>query len=682
MNLEHSRPSATQSTHPEFSASASHEGRSRVYGALLLTALGALFGTLGCHRPHPGDQAAAAPVASAPVCLAPAQPMAKITASTDDAFPSARCVEQAQALVGRMTAREKFGQMLQPDRGTVRDLKQMSDFGIGSVLSGGGSAPNENSAYGWARMVNDFRERSLAGAQHIPMLYGIDAVHGHNNVKGAVIFPHNVGLGATRDPDLVERIGRATAEEVAATNIDWDFTPVLATARDERWGRTYEAFGEALELPLSLGPAMIRGLQGKRLGAVAPSVLATAKHFIADGNTEGGVDRGDAPLSPEQVESELLPAYRAAIDAGVGSVMVSYSSIGGIKNHCNGTLLNDTLKGKLGFSGLLVSDWQGIEKIPHPFPVALSESINAGVDMVMAPNVHTELVSTLETLVPNQIPISRIDDAVTRILTVKCELGMLDPSHWSRDRSGQLQMNSELQAKFGGQEHRQLAREAVQRSLVLLKNDANLLPLSKSSSRVSLAGRSADDLGRQCGGWTISWQGESGAVTTGTTIRQGIEGALGAARVSFSVDGKTAVAGSVGIAVVGERPYAEFNGDKADLALEPEDLEVLRRLKAQGLRVVLIVVSGRPLILGEAEHLADAIVAAWLPGSEGEGVADALFGDAAFSGKLPHTWPREMAQIPINVGDANYDPLFAYGFGLTTTPTSAAASAVATSPAP
>lgn len=633
---------------------------------LLALAASACSALLGCQQTFPVKETN--PVKIPTVCLAPKLPLATIQPGAGDRFPSAQCIERAQSLVGQMTPAEKFGQMLQPDRGTIRNPADLGQFGIGSLLSGGGSAPVGNTQLAWARMLNDFREQSLKSRLQIPLIYGVDAVHGHNNVKDAVIFPHNIGLGATRDADLVQRIGRATAEEVAATNVDWDFAPVLAGARDERWGRTYEAFGESAELATLLGPAYIKGLQGERLGRGPASVLATAKHFIADGNTTDGKDQGDAHLTPEQVHSELIPAYRASVEAGVGSVMASYSSIDGIKMHCNGPLLHDTLKSELGFAGFVVSDWQAIEKLPGQFGTQLAHAINAGVDMVMAPNANTATITTLATVVPDAIPMARIDDAVTRILTVKCELGLLDPQRWQqRDRSGQLPMNAELMGKFGGAEHRALAREAVQKSLVLLKNEGNLLPLPKATVRVALAGKSADDIGRQCGGWTITWQGQEGPITQGTTIRAGLEAALaGVGRVSFAVDGVGLPSADVAIAVVGERPYAEYNGDKADLRLDPEDLQLVRALKQQGMKVVLMVISGRPLILGEAGELADAIVAAWLPGSEGAGVADVLLGDVGFSGKLSHSWPRSMAQIPINVGDPNYDPLYAYGFGLTT----------------
>lgn len=599
-------------------------------------------------------------------CLSPEQPMATLQAHPEGGYPSAQCVEQAQALVQQMTPAEKFAQMMQPEWKTVRDISEVTRFGFGSVLSGGGSAPNKNTAFEWARLVNRFRSASLQGRLRIPLLWGVDAVHGHNNVHGAVIFPHNIGLGATRDPDLVRRIGEVTAKEVVATNVDWTFAPVLAVARDERWGRTYESFGEHPELVELLGPALIRGVQGERLGRAPNSVLACAKHYIGDGNTERGKDQGDSLLSEPLLREQLLPAYQKAIEAGVGSMMVSFSSVHGVKMHCHGPLLNDTLKRELGFNGFLVSDWQAVEQLPGNYPQQLAAAIQAGVDLIMAPAVHLEMIETLSRLVPQRVPMARIDDAVARILTAKCELGMFEPGAYPRDRSGELAMNAEQLGNFGTDEHRALAREAVQKSLVLLKNDGDLLPLDRSSVKVHLAGRAADDIGRQSGGWTINWQGQPGPITVGTTIRGGFEAALGAERVSYSRDGRGVPAdGRVAIAVVGERPYAEYSGDRDDLHLSDEDLEVIRNLERQQLPVIVVLISGRPLILGQAHEWADALVAAWLPGSEGAGVSDVLLGDAPFVGKLPHSWPRSMDQIPINVGDEQYDPLYVYGYGLT-----------------
>ncbi len=545
--------------------------------------------------------------------------------------------------------------MTQPDRGQMTRPSEVGQFGLGSVLSGGGSSPPRNEPGAWLSMVNEYAAFANNTRLQIPLIYGIDAVHGHNNVQGAVIYPHNVGLGCTRDPGLVERIARATAEEMAATGIDWTFSPVVAAARDERWGRTCEAFGETAELAETLGAAAIRGYQGKRLGQATPSVLACAKHFVADGGTWSGHDRGDSLVDAQTMLDVHLRQYQAAISAGVGSIMVSYSSVNGVKMHARRDLLTDTLKGRLGFSGFLVSDYAALEQLPGNYAEQVETAINAGIDMVMGPRRFQNFISTLTSLVPGRVPLDRINDAVKRILTVKCELGLFEVARQRPPLS-----------VIGSDAHRILARQAVSQTLVLLKNQGNVLPLDPNTPLIHVAGKSADDIGNQCGGWTISWQGASGPITTGTTIRRGIElGAARGARVTYSRDASGANGASVVIAVIGERPYAEGNGDRRNLELDDEDKLVVRRAKLTGAKVVVVLVTGRPVILGEVLDSADAIVAAWLPGSEGAGVADVLFGAVRPSGKLSHSWPRTLAQIPINVGDSQYSPLYPYGYGLT-----------------
>lgn len=636
--------------------------------ALQTSAVVALL-AFGCGKHFPVSQAAVSKPATGPEakCLAPEKPMAMVTAgdASTGNVPSAACVDRARQLVATLTLRQKLAQMMQPDRGTVRSLDELREYGYGSLLSGGGSAPTTgNDATDWSDMVADYRLASLSHPAAIPVLYGVDAVHGHNNVRGAVLFPHNIGLGASRDADLVERIGRATAREVRATQIDWTFAPVVTAARDERWGRTYEAFGETQELAELLGPALVRGLQTTNLGD-PQAVLATAKHFIADGYTSGGVDQGNALLTLEQVRRDLVPAYKKVIEAGVGSVMVSFSSVDGAKMHCHGPLLNDTLKTDLGFRGFLISDWQAVEKLPGSYPEQLASSINAGLDMVMAPQGHTHFIDVLEGLVPNQIPLARIDDAVTRILAIKCALGMFDEGRYARDRGGRLSPDAELAAEFGGQAHRALAREAVQKSLVLLENENRTLPLDRTAS-VYVTGSGADDMGRQCGGWTITWQGQNGDVTRGTTFLEGLTASLGATNVHASrhYDAQLAAKATTAIVVASEPPYAEMKGDDQDLELPDEDVADVEALHKAGKRVVLVLFTGRPMIVTPVLGKIDALVAAWLPGTEGAGVADVLVGDKDFVGVLPHSWPRSIDQVPINVGDAEYDPLFPYGFGL------------------
>lgn len=633
---------------------------------ILLTALGVtgigMWLMFGCLAP-PGLQGRLS--LDIKPCIPPSTPVVPMHLQADISWPSAACRQTASRLLSKMTLKQKIAQMAQPDRMQLHNEHDIGTFGIGSVLNGGSSDPNGgNSASSWAEMVGIGHALALEGEHNIPLLYGVDAVHGHNNVKGAVIFPHNIGLGATWDPDLVEMVGRAAAEEIAATGIDWTFSPVLAAARDERWGRTYEAFGETPELAEKLGAAMIRGLQGAPLGSASPSVLACAKHFAGDGGTKNGLDQGDAQGDTASFKKLHIDQYKAAVDAGVGSVMASYSSFNGVKMHCHGPILTDILKNELGFNGFVVSDWEAVERLPGSFKKQVASAVNGGVDMIMAPRSYAALINTIKSLVPDKIPEERIDDAAGRILSVKCELGMFRPDYFPQGG-----IRKDLLGKVGSRAHRQVAREAVQKSLVLLKNKNNTLPLSKELSRIVVSGRNADDLGHQCGGWTISWQGSTGAVTQGTTVLKAVKNVLSptgrGADVIFSENGSAAKAGDIAIAVIGEAPYAEGNGDRKDLTLGKNDLKLLARLKQSGATVVAILISGRPMVLDTAIDNADAFIAAWLPGTEGDGIADVLFGDAAPQGKLPHTWPRSMAQIPINIGDVAYDPLFPYGFGLT-----------------
>ena len=553
-----------------------------------------------------------------------------------------------ESLLREMTLEEKVGQMTQADRQYLRSEADIRTHVLGSLLSGGGSAPADRTAPGWAEMYDRYQAQALQTRLGVPLIYGVDAVHGHNNVVGAVIFPHNIGLGCTRDAQLVERVARATAEEVVATGIDWTFSPCVAVARDERWGRTYESFGETPELVSEMAAASVRGYQ--------PLILACAKHYVADGGTSGGRDQGDARLDEPTLRAIHLPPYRAAIAAGVGSVMASFSSWNGQKLHGHRFLLAEVLKGELAFQGFVVSDWGGVDQLPGDAATKIESAINAGIDMVMVPDRYAEFTSTLRSLVQSgRVPQTRVDDAVRRILRQKQALQLSESPNVDRSKLAQV----------GSDAHRQVAREAVRKSLVLLQNRGRTLPLSKMA-RIHVAGRNADDVGNQCGGWTISWQGSSGPITPGTTILQGLRaGVLGAGSVSFSADGTGAAGADVGVVVIGETPYAEGQGDRSDLSLSPADVAAVRAVKRAGVPVVAVLVSGRPLIVDAILDDADAIVAAWLPGTEGAGVADVLFGDAAPSGKLSHSWPRSMAQVPINAGDAGYDPLFAFGHGLT-----------------
>jgi len=569
--------------------------------------------------------------------------------------------DRVEDLLSRMTLDEKIGQMTQVDRSAIDDrVEDIARYGLGSILSGGGSTPTPNTPKAWADMYDRYQQQALSTRLGIPLIYGIDAVHGHNNVKGATIFPHNISMGATRDPALMEQVGRATAEEVIATGLNWTFSPCVAVARDERWGRTYESFGEDPALVAEMGAAVIRGYQSARLGDY--HIIATAKHYLGDGGTtygtgvNGGIDQGDTQVNEETLRSIHLPPYVAAAHAGVGSVMVSYSSWNGQKMHGNRYLITGVLKGELGFQGFVVSDWQAIDQLPGNYRSDVRTAINAGIDMVMVPYDYVTFITTLRRLVEDgEVPMERIDDAVRRILTAKLKLGLFEHPYASRD----------FFDRIGSAEHRELARRAVRESMVLLKNERHLLPLPKDLKRIVVTGKNADNIGNQCGGWTITWQGRSGRITTGTTILEAIKHAVSPnTEVIYSRDGHGAEGADVGIAIIGETPYAEFEGDSDNLQLAPADVSVVDNIRAAGVPVVVVIVSGRPLIIEPELARWDAVIAAWLPGTEGQGVADVLFGDYAPTGKLPCSWPRSMDQIPINVGDAGYDPLFPYGFGL------------------
>jgi beta-glucosidase len=581
---------------------------------------------------------------------------------------------EVDLVLSKMTLEEKIGQMTQAEQDALKDVNDIQNYFLGSLLSGGNSDPKAgNSLAAWTEMYDRYQSLALKSRLGIPILYGVDALHGHNNVLGAVIFPHNIGLGCTRNLVLVEKIARITAKEVRATGINWTFAPCVTVARDERWGRTYEGFGETPELARTLGEAAVRGLQGTDLSDPL-SVLACAKHFAGDGGTAYGtgiqkqpnsterwpLDRGDTRLSEKELKEIHMQGYVTTIKAGVGSIMPSYNSWNGVKASGSKRLLTEILKDEMGFEGFLISDYDAIDELPGDYKSDIEQSINAGMDMVMVPQKYREFFDTLLGLVKEgRVPMSRIDDAVRRILRVKFAMGLMDKQrNHLADKS--------LQKSFGSAEHRQVARESVRQSLVLLKNDKQALPIGKSLARIHVAGKSADNIGNQCGGWTVTWQGQTGNVTTGgTTILKAIQNTVSQkTKITFSPDGTGAAGADIGIVVIGETPYAEMLGDSEDLQLAKEDIEAIENMKRAGIRVVAVLLSGRPLIIDQALGRCDAFVAAWLPGTEGQGVADVLFGDYKPTGKLSFSWPRSMAQIPINFGDPNYDPLFKYGFGL------------------
>ncbi len=568
---------------------------------------------------------------------------------------------QVEGLLRQMTLQEKIGQITQVEKNSL-SAEEAREHCIGSVLSGGGGYPAPNTPAAWLEMVNGYQRAALETRLRIPLLYGVDAVHGHNNVRGATIFPHNIGLGAARDPELVERIARATADEMTATGVQWNFAPTVAVPQDIRWGRTYEGFGQDTALVARLGAAYVRGVQGAR-----PPVAATAKHFIGDGATGFGtstfvndnyhylLDQGDVALDEASLRARYLPPYLAALEAGALTVMASFNSWNGLKLHAHRYLLTDLLKGELRFGGLVVSDWQAVDQVAENYDEAVVLALNAGVDMVMVPFDYRRFIAAATLAVERgAVPMARLDDAVMRILRVKEALGLSDEPVVQGDPK-----------VVGSAPHRALAREAVRRSLVLLKNENSALPLRRDAATVFVGGRAADDMGMQCGGWTIEWLGKTGDITPGTTILSGIRDAAGpGTAVEYAADGLFASRAAVGVAVAGEAPYAEGMGDRADLALRAEDVAMIERMRANCDRLILVLVTGRPMIITEQLPVVDAVVAAWLPGTEGGGVADMLFGDCTFTGKLSYIWPRSMAQVPLSALNGGA-PLFEFGFGET-----------------
>ena len=572
--------------------------------------------------------------------------------------------KRIDALLSCMTVQEKIGQMTQ----IAKDRLQPSDvqtYFLGSVLSGGGGTPANNAPDGWADMVDNFQKATLSTRLGIPIIYGVDAVHGHNNMHNATIFPHNIGLGATRDADLVERIGQASAIETAAAGVLWTFAPCIAVARDPRWGRTYESFSQDPNVVATLGSAFIRGYQSADTGSVAKTAT-TAKHFLGDGGTVWGsshtdtymIDQGDARGDEAYLRTVLLPPYQKAIEAGARTVMVSFSSWNGIKMHAQKKLITDLLKGELGFRGFVVSDWGGMDQISTDYYTAIVTGINAGIDMNMVPYDANRFITTMTKAIElKDISMSRIDDAVRRILRVKFEMGLFE--HPMANRS--------IAASVRSPEHLALAREAVAKSQVVLKNDG-ILPLKKEGTTLYVCGTAANNIGMQCGGWTLTWQGKLGNITAGTTILGGLQEKIDKDSVIYDINGNFNILSkdSICIVAVGEVPYAEGVGDNATLSLLSRDSATLKRAFDTFDSVILLIVSGRPLILGTAAEDASAVVASWLPGSEGGGVADILFGDAKPTGKLPFAWPVSADQLPLdNFISGEKKPLWPFGFGLT-----------------
>jgi beta-glucosidase len=576
------------------------------------------------------------------------------------------------ALLAQMTLEEKVGQMAQAEKNSITPA-EVTAYSIGSVLSGGGGNPEPNTPENWHGLVSGYLQAARESRLGIPLIYGVDAVHGHNNVVNAVIFPHNIGLGATRDPEIVEKIGHATAKEILATAAQWNFAPAVSVPQDIRWGRTYEGYSEDTALVTEMALAYLKGLQ-------APTesgewVLPSVKHFVGDGGTDWGsskpmewasgdnwqgptdvfkIDQGDMTVDEETVRQVHLAPYVAAVESGVLNIMVSFSSWNGTKMHAHRYLLTDVLKGEYGFEGFLVSDWMAINQIHEDFYTCVVESINAGLDMIMVPFDFKQFIeATLSAVQKGDIPQERIDDAVRRILRAKFALGLFEQAELPAYQEGVL----------GAEAHRQIAAEAVKKSLVLLKNEGNALPL-QADAPVLVAGEAADDIGLACGGWTISWQGGSGPITQGTSLLSGLK-AIGGDAVIYQANGEFGEKSTTGVVVVAENPYAEGMGDNGSLSLTDDQRALIQRTREHVDKLVLVVYSGRPIIISDVVDLCDAIVAAWLPGSEAAAIAEVLYGQQAFTGKLSFSWPRSIEQIPLSALKASETPpQWAFGHGL------------------
>ncbi|GAB5492801.1 MAG: glycoside hydrolase family 3 N-terminal domain-containing protein [Phototrophicaceae bacterium] len=603
--------------------------------------------------------------------------------------PSLDIEARVADLLGRMSLEEKFGQMTLIEKGSINP-DAVTEYYIGAVLSGGGGYPTgDNSPEGWLEMVHGYQDAALATPLAIPMLYGVDAVHGHSNLSGAVIFPHNIGLGATRNPELIEEIGRITASEMIATGIYWNYAPVLAVPQDIRWGRTYEGYSENTALVTELSTAMLLGLQGDDL-ANPLTVLGTPKHFVGDGGTAFGtspqdgafLDRGLTDIDEATLREIHLAPYYDAIENGVRSIMISYSSWGDGRMHGQSYLINDVLREEMGFEGFIVSDWQGIDDVADSYYDSVVQAINAGIDMNMVPYDYVSFIDTMTEAVANgDITLERLDEAVANILRVKFELGLFENPYG----------DASLQATIGSDEHRAVAREAVSQSMVLLKNENDALPLDANAEQtIFIAGQASNNLGVQAGGWTIEWQGMTATLTEGTTIRQALEDSFGDTtdiRYSrlgrFNDDSGNPARADIGIVVVGEDPYAEWFGDTDDLALSSNDLALINNMRNRVDKLIVILISGRPMVINEALNSADAFVAVWLPGTEGNGVTDVLLGEQDFVGQLSFTWLRNNEQLPFDFANLPMDscdaPLFPYGYGLSYADNSASESWLALS---
>jgi len=595
--------------------------------------------------------------------------------------------KRAAQLLAKMSVPEKVGQMMQPELKYITPA-EVKKFHIGSVLNGGGTTPNNDkfaTVQDWANLAEQFYQASMDesdGKIGIPIIWGSDAVHGNNNVYGMTLFPHNIGLGSAGDPDLLYRIGQATAMEVAVTGVDWTFGPTVAVVRDLRWGRTYESYSEDPKIVSDYAREMVRGIQGDDVkpGTYKPrNVVATAKHFLGDGGTTQGIDRGDTAVSEKELIDIHAAGYISALDGNVLTTMASFNSWNGEKLHGNKYLLTDILKGRMGFDGFVVSDWNGHMQVPGCTVKQCAAAINAGLDLVMVPSDWKEmLANTIKAVDMGEIPMSRIDDAVTRILRVKLRAGLFDAGPvLEREHVGDLSL-------VGHKTHRDIAREAVRKSLVLLKNNNQVLPLSPKAN-ILVAGDGANNIGKQAGGWTLSWQGTGNKnedFPGASSIWDGIQSSVASAggKAVLSEDGSFKASDfdsgkpDVAVVVYGEEPYAEWHGDVTSIEYQygskRKDVDLLKKLKAQGIPTISVFITGRPLFTNKELNVSDAFVVAWLPGSEGNGVAQVIMQAADgsvqhdFQGKLSFSWPKNVTQAAMNVGDQDYDPLFPYGYGL------------------
>ncbi len=604
-----------------------------------------------------GPRPAPAPTSTPPLYKDPSQPI--------DA--------RVENLLSLMTLDEKIGQMAQVEDGSITP-EELARYSIGSVLTGGDSRFQNNTLADWTGLVRAYQDQALKTRLGIPMIYGIDSVHGFAHVNGATVFPHNIGLGAADDPELVRKLGQMTAEEMLAAGIPWNFAPMLCVPQDIRWGRIYEGFSEDTALVTRLAAAYVEGFQDAVQTPSGGTLLAgaTAKAYMGDGGTTYGtsphipelylLDQGDTRYDEAAVRRLFVPPYQATVDKGVMSVMISFSSWNGVKMHANKHAITDILKGELGFKGFVISDWGGIDWINDDYEQAIVTAVNAGIDMDMVPYDYKRFISVMDRAVAKgEITQARVDDAVRRILRAKMQIGLFEHPYG----------DPALAATVGSPEHRELARQAVRESLVLLKNDNDALPVAKDAPAIFVSGGSADSVGLQLGGWSLSWQGSATANATGaTSILSAIKAAVSpGTKVVYDRDGQFEGRAEYGIVVVGEGPYAEGLGDRVDLSLSGPHKFAIANTRAHVDKLIVVLISGRPLVITDQFNQADAWVAAWQPGSEGAGVTDVLFGDAPFTGKLPYSWPRSNAQLPINENNSASKtgcdaPLFPFGYGL------------------